>query len=76
MFSMAQKQMIAAEVEKLLLSIKHPEMPEAKPEFHLHVRGDAEWSFADIEPNWHFESKEPGVNPWNELIEKRMKGAE
>jgi hypothetical protein len=68
MFSLKEKQHIAAEVEKLLLSLNHPEMPTERPKFHLHVDGKADWSWADIEPNWTFgEAKQPGVNPWNEV---------
>ena len=70
MFSMKQKQFIASEVEKLLLGLGHPEMPKKKPEFHLHVNGEQAWSWADIEPNHHYETKEPGVNPWNEAMDK------
>ncbi len=66
MFSMNQKKLISQEVEKLLLSFDHPEMPTEKVEFSLHVNGKEDWSWADIEPNWHFETKEPGINPHNE----------
>jgi len=70
MFSMAQKKEISQKVEELLLSYKHPEMPGEKVEFHLKVVGKESWSWADIEPNWHFENKEPGVNLFNELNTK------
>lgn len=66
MFNIVQKQIIAKEIEKLLLSFNHPEMPEEKPEFRLHVCGKELWSWADIEPNWNYEKKAPSVNPWNE----------
>ena len=67
MFSMTQKQRIAAEVEQLLLSLNHPEMPQARPVFHLRVEGKESWSWAEIEPNWTFtKDKPPGVNPFNE----------
>ena len=67
MFSMAQKKMIAAKVEEILLSLNHPEMPTAKPVFTLHVEGSESWSWADIEPNWRFSAENPpGVNPHNE----------
>lgn len=69
MFSRKQKMKIASEVEKLLLSFNHPEMPKERPDFKLHVDGKEAWSWADIEPNWHYENTEPGVNPWNELME-------
>ena len=68
MFSLDEKITIAREIEKLLLSFDHPEMPKEKPLFYLHVDGKESWSFADILPNWIF-SKEnpPNVNPWNEM---------
>ena len=67
MFSRKQKNKIAEEVEKLLLSFNHPEMPKKKPRFLLHVEGKEAWSWADIEPNWKYEDKEPSVNPFNEI---------
>lgn len=67
MFSFAEKRMIAEEVEKLLLSLKHPEMPSEKPRFRIQVRGAADWSSAEIEPNWFFDDENKArVNPWNE----------
>ena len=73
MFSMAQKQKIAAEVEKLLLSLNHPEMPKEKPSFTLDVHGKESWSWAIIEPNWEFnENNKPGINPHNEEVAKQM----
>ena len=56
MFSREEKKWLATEVEKLVLSLKHPEMPKEKPTFKLHVDGAESWSWADIEPNWKFES--------------------
>jgi len=66
MFSLEQKQKISTEVEKLLLSFNHPEMPTEKPKFNLHIYGKENWSWADIEPNWTFEDRTPSVNPFNE----------
>ena len=54
MFSTEEKQHIASEIEKLLLSLNHREMPKDKPVFHLHVDGKEVWSWADIKPNWLF----------------------
>ena len=48
MFSVDEKRHIAAEIERLLLSLKHPEMPIEKPRFALHVDGAESWSWADI----------------------------
>ena len=66
MFSRKEKEMIAQKVESLLLSFNHPEMPKERVRFKLHIDGKEAWSWADIEPNWKYENKEPGVNPWNE----------
>jgi hypothetical protein len=51
-FSAEEKQLIAAKVEEVLLSLNHPEMPKERPVFELHVEGKSYWSWADIEPNW------------------------
>jgi len=69
MFSVAEKKLIAEKVEKILLDLKHPEMPTSKPKFMLHVDGEESWSWADIEPNWVFDDgkKQLGVNPFNEV---------
>jgi len=66
MFSQEQKRYIAAKIERLLLEIGHPEMPTERPRFKLHVDGKEGWSWADIEPNWRFDDRDPGVNPHNE----------
>lgn len=66
MFSISEKKQISEKIEALLLSFNHPEMPTEKPSFKIHIDGKESWSWADIEPNWTYENKEPGVNPWNE----------
>ena len=64
MFSMQEKKYIAAEVERILLKLNHPEMPIEKPVFHLHVDGKEDWSWADIKPNWTFtDNNSPNMNP-------------
>jgi len=69
MFSVVQKQRIAAEIEKLLLSLNHPEMPDERPQFVLKVNGAEEFSWAEINPNWTFsEDNPPDVNPFNEIV--------
>ena len=73
MFSMKEKQYLSTEIEKLLLGLAHPEMPKEKPSFKLHVDGAESWSWADIEPNWKFEKKAPGINLWNEIARDQMK---
>lgn len=73
MFSMEEKKWLAAEVEKLVLSLKHPEMPEDKPMFTLRVEGAESWSWAEIKPNWTFGKEGAKVeNPWNEMARKVM----
>lgn len=68
MFSIQEKKDIAKKIEQLLLELNHPEMPDEKPKFKLHVDGKESWSWADIEPNWIFEDgKEMGVNVFNEV---------
>ena len=68
MFSRAQKEQIAAEIETLLLSFNHPEMPLKNPKFHLRVDGMDGWSWADIQPNWSFdENHPPNSDPFTEL---------
>lgn len=68
MFSVKQKQFISSEVEKLLLSIEHPEMPKEKVDFHLSVVGAEKWSWAEIKPNWQFDvNNPPNINPHNEM---------
>lgn len=74
MFSMKEKQFLAAEIEKLLLGLDHPEMPKFNPNFSLHVDGKESWSWADIKPNWTFSVEGPKVeNPWNEVARKVLK---
>ena len=68
MFSQKEKIKIAEAIEKVLLKLKHPEMPTEKPYFQLKVKGKESWSYADIEPNWVFKEggKEMKTNPFNE----------
>lgn len=75
MFSVEEKKKIASAIEKLLLDLKHPEMPTEKPKFKLHVDGKEGWSWVDIEPNWVFEDgiKKAGVNPFNENARELLK---
>lgn len=70
---MEEKRIIAAAVEKALLDLKHPEMPESYPKFTLHVDGAAPWSWADITPNWTFgNNNKPGGARWNEIARSVM----
>ena len=72
MFSRKEKHMIASKLEDILLSLDHPEMPKERPSFKLHINGKEGWSWTDIEPNWTYEDKEPGVNLWNEVARKKL----
>ncbi|MCK5610515.1 hypothetical protein KAR91_52060 [Candidatus Pacearchaeota archaeon] len=75
MFSIQEKRFISAEIQTLLLNLRHPEMPTEKPIFKLHVDGKESWSFADIEPNHVFDDgKEMGVNPFNEMSRELYDG--
>lgn len=77
MFSSDEKKKIASEIEKLLLSLNHTEMPKEKPMFHLRVEGAESWSFADIKPNWTFnDNNKPGINLWNENSRKILNPTE
>ena len=68
MFSVKEKQYIASQIEKLLLSLKHPEMPTEKPIFTLKVDGKEDWSWAEIKPNWIFGlDNPPEINSFNEV---------
>ena len=68
MFSFKEKQKIAYAIEKLLLSLSHPEMPNDKPNFSLHVKGKESWSWAVIKPNWTYdENNKPSINIFNEI---------
>ncbi len=72
MFSITEKKKIANEIEKLLLSFNHPEMPTEKPNFKIHIDGKESWSWADIEPNWKYEGKAHKYNPWNEIAREKL----
>lgn len=74
MFSVEEKRKIAAVIEKTLLGLRHPEMPKEKPIFKIHIDGKESWSWADIEPNWVYDSKkEHNINPFNEVSRKLFK---
>lgn len=64
MFSVQQKRAIADAIQNILRSTGHPELPSGEIEFHLHVKGAEEWSWADIHNNGAV--SKPTVNPWNE----------
>lgn len=73
MFSVKEKKHIASVIEKTLLDLKHPEMPNEKPKFKIHIDGAEDWSWADIYPNWVYEQKpEQPVNNWNEISREML----
>lgn len=69
MFSVAQKRAIAEAVQQVLRDTQHPELPAGEIQFQLHVDGAECWSWADIQNNGAV--TRPGVNPWNEIQEKK-----
>lgn len=69
MFSVRQKREIADAVQKILRATNHPELPQGEIKFHLHVDGAEPWSWADIKNNGSV--TDPGINPWNEMQDKR-----
>lgn len=68
MFSVKQKREISDAVQKVLRDTNHDELPKGEIQFHLHVDGAEDWSWADIKNNGSVEN--PGVNPFNELKDK------
>lgn len=64
MFSVSQKRQISDKIQKILRETNHPELPNGEIQFHLHVEGAENWSWADIKNNSSVPN--PGVNPWNE----------
>ena len=74
MFNLSEKKRIAEAIERILLEINHPEMPDEKPSFKLHVDGKESWSWADIEPNWKYNDQNlPTTTNWNENARNYMK---
>ena len=77
MFSIQQKRDISTKVQEILRATNHPELPEGEINFHLHVDGAENWSWADIEPNWTYDQKETkAANPWNEIARDILKEKE
>lgn len=72
MFSVKEKRHIADVLEKLLLTLNHPEMPNVKPYFVLKVLGKEDWSYAEIRPNWVV-TDTSNANPFNEISREVLK---
>ncbi len=64
MFSIIQKRYISEQIQEILRSTNHPELPKGEISFTIHVDGAEDWSWADIKNNGSVEY--PTVNPWNE----------
>ena len=64
MFKKKKKRYISDEVQKILKSTNHVELPDGEIKFHLHVYGKEDWSWADIKNNG--DVKNPIPNPHNE----------
>ena len=48
MFSPEEKHDIAEKLQAILRATNHPELPDTEIQFHLHVKGERGWSWADI----------------------------
>ena len=70
MFSIQQKRDISTKVQEILRATNHPEPPEGEINFHLHVDGAENWSWADIKNNGT--CLKSSVNPWNEKQAKAI----
>jgi len=51
MFSPELKRKISAQIQQLLASLDHFELPEGEIQFLLHVDGTENWSWANIKNN-------------------------
>lgn len=68
MFSTKQKREISDKIQAILRDTCHPELPSHEIQFHIHIMGAENWSWADIKNNGA--CQEPSVNPWNEKQDK------
>ena len=69
MFSIRQKREISEKIQTILRETNHPELSKEEIEFHLHVKGSSNWSWADIKNNGAVINPEAEANPHNEKIE-------
>jgi len=75
MFSVNQKRYISDQIQKILRSTNHPELPENEIEFEIHIKGKEDWSWAIIKNNKRVVN--PKINPHNERMDKSsIKGNE
>lgn len=70
MFSIRQKREIADKIQSILRETNHPELPNDEINFHLHVDGAKNYSYADIKNNGAV--KNPQINPHNERQDSEM----
>lgn len=68
MFSVRQKRKIADQVQTILRGTNHPELPKGEIQFHSHVMGAENWSWADIKN--HGTVVNPTTNQHNEKQDK------
>lgn len=69
MYSIKEKREISRKIQEILRETNHPELPDedTEIEFHIHVKGAEDWSWADIYNNNRVKNPQP--NPWNEQQE-------
>jgi len=70
MFSMLQKREIADKIQIILRETNHPELPQHEIQFHIHVMGATNMSWADIKNNGAVLNL--SVNAHNEKQDKRF----
>ncbi len=68
MFSLRQKREISDKIQQILRETNHPELPKGEISFNIHIDGNESWSWADIRNNGGV--TDPGINPWNESMDK------
>ena len=67
---MKQKRLLAEQIQMLIRSTGHPELPEGEITFNIHIKGAEPWSWAQIRNNGAV--LEPGINPHNELVAEQQ----
>lgn len=67
MFSVRQKREISDKVQSILRATNHPELPSGEISFKLHVDGEEDWSWADIQNNGAVSN--PSIKRHNETLD-------
>jgi hypothetical protein len=73
MFSIRQKREIADAVQRILRATNHPELPSGEIQFHLHVNGAEDWSWADIRNNGSVSNPDINLRTKNKTLDKYVK---